>query len=144
MSEVDDFVAMVLPRQNDVETALHRGDAGPRKAFWSEHEPITVLGAARSAFNRSELVDLFDWLASRFSQGDAAKFEVIAAEASGDLGYLVGYEHTTTSIEGAPPASYNLRVTLIFRRENGEWRAVHRHADPVTEGQRPVEDLRGA
>lgn len=35
MSELDDFLAAVLPRQNEVETALHRGDAAPRKAFWS-------------------------------------------------------------------------------------------------------------
>lgn len=142
MGEVDDFLAAVLPRQREVETALHRGDAGPRKAFWSDKEPVTVLGAARSARNRAELDELFDWLAARFSNGDPAQFEVVAAGASGDLGYVAGYEHTTASIAGASPASYDLRVTLVFRREDGEWRAVHRHADPVTEGQRPVEELR--
>lgn len=142
MSELDEFLAVVLPRQNEVETALHRGDSAPRKAFWSEREPVSVLGAARSAFNRAELVALFDWLGSRFSRGDPANFEVITAGVSNDLGYVVGYEHTKTSIEGAPPAAYHLRVTLIFRREDGEWRAVHRHADPLTEGQRPVEQLR--
>jgi ketosteroid isomerase-like protein len=26
-----------------------------------------------------------------------------------------------------------LRVTTIFRREDGEWRVVHRHGDPVPE-----------
>lgn len=142
MGELDEFLAVVVPRQNEVETALHRGDSEPRKAFWSDREPVSVLGAARSAFNRAELVALFDWLGSRFSQGDPATFEVITAGASGDLGYLVGYEHTRTSIEGAAPADYHLRVTLIFRREDGEWRAVHRHADPLTAGQRPVEELR--
>ena len=142
MGEVDDFLAEVLPRQHEAETAIHRGDAGPRKTFWSDKEPVTVLGAVRSARNRAELDELFDWLASRFSKGQPAQFEVIAAGASGDLGYIAGYEHTTASVNGAPAASYDLRVTLVFRRENGEWRAVHRHADPVTEGQRPLEQLR--
>lgn len=142
MSQVDDFLAAVLPRQREVETALHRGDADPRKKFWSDQEPVTVLGAARTARNRAEVNDLFDRLASRFSNGEPAELEVIAAGASGDLGYVVGYEHTTASVGGAPPAPYDLRVTLIFRRENGQWRAVHRHADPVTAGQRPVEELR--
>ncbi len=142
MGEVDDFLAEVLPRQQEAETALHRGDAGPRKAFWSDKEPVTVLGAARSARNRAELDELFDWLAGRFSNGGPAQFHVIAAGASGDLGYVAGYEHTTASIEGAPLGSYDLRVTLVFRRENGEWRAVHRHADPVTSDQPLVEQLR--
>ena len=142
MSEVDDFLTAVLPRQAEAETALHRGDAGPRKKFWSDHEPISVFGAARTALNRAQVDDLFEWLASRFSNGAPAEFELIGAGASQDLGYVVGYEHTTASVDGAPPAHYDLRVTLIFRRENGEWRAVHRHADPVTEGQRAVEQLR--
>lgn len=142
MSEVDDFLAAVLPRQREAETALHRGDANPRKKFWSDREPVTVLGAARSARNRTEVNELFDRLGSRFSNGEPAEFEVLAAGASGDLGYVVGFEHTTASIAGAPPERYDLRVTLVFRRENGEWRAVHRHADPATEGQRPVEELR--
>jgi ketosteroid isomerase-like protein len=56
---------------------------------------------------------------------------VVAAGASGDLAYLVAYEHTTASIGGDPPAPYTLRVTTLFRREAGAWKVVHRHADPL-------------
>jgi ketosteroid isomerase-like protein len=60
----------------------------------------------------------------------SSEYEVLAAGASGDLAYIVGIEHTTASIGGAAPKSYSLRATTIFRREDGEWKVVHRHGDP--------------
>jgi ketosteroid isomerase-like protein len=76
---------------------------------------------------------VFEFLASRFSNGTAYEYEVIGAGASGDLGYIVGYEHTTASVGGAAPEAYDLRVTTVFRREDGKWKIVHRHADPMPE-----------
>jgi ketosteroid isomerase-like protein len=34
-------------------------------------------------------------------------------------------------VNGAPPESYTLRVTTVFRREDGEWRVAHRHGDSL-------------
>ncbi|HEX8771242.1 MAG TPA: nuclear transport factor 2 family protein, partial [Acidimicrobiales bacterium] len=58
--------------------------------------------------------------------------------ASGDLAYIAGIEHTTASILGAPPVSYKLRSTTVFRREAGRWKAVHRHADPLSDSESTV------
>jgi hypothetical protein len=41
-------------------------------------------------------------------------------------------EHTTASVNGAEAAPYVLRVTTIYRRENGVWKVVHRHGDALT------------
>jgi len=131
MSELDDFLAAVLPRQHHADTQIHNGDAGPRKALWSHRDPVTVFGAAKTASGWHEVESLFDWLAHKFSKCDGYDLDVTAAGASGDLGYVVGSEHTTASVGDAPPIAYALRVTLIFRREEGEWREVHRHADPM-------------
>jgi ketosteroid isomerase-like protein len=127
--DVDEFLAEVVPRLTAVDTAMHDGDAGPRKALWSRTEPVTLFGAAGSDFGRSAIEERFDRLGTRFSDCRSFDYEVVAAGVSGDLGYLVGTEHTTASIGGAPPVSYSLRVTTVLRREDGEWRVVHRHAD---------------
>jgi ketosteroid isomerase-like protein len=35
---------------------------------------------------------------------------------------------------------YTLRATMIFRPEDGVWKVVHRHADPITTPQ-PAESV---
>ncbi len=71
------------------------------------------------------------WLAENFSNGTSYGLDVSAAGVSADLGYVVGSEHSKVSVGGEAPAPIALRVTLIFRREDGEWKEVHRHADPI-------------
>jgi ketosteroid isomerase-like protein len=126
----DAFLAATLPRLEAADTALHDGDPGPRIAMWSRRDPVTLFGAALSGTGWEEIGAVFARLGPRFSQCSGFRYEVLAAGASGDLGYIVGIEHTTASIDGAPPAPYRLRVTTVLRREDGEWRVVHRHADP--------------
>jgi ketosteroid isomerase-like protein len=75
-------------------------------------------------------------MASRFSDLADYDFELVAAGASHDLAYTVGYERHSASIEGGPVKPHTLRVTHVYRRENGEWNVVHRHGDEV-----PVRDI---
>lgn len=131
MADVDDFLSSILPTLHEMELAFHNGDAGPRLATWSHDDPVNLFGALLTKRGWSEIAPTFEFLASRFSNGTAYEYEVIGAEVSGDLGYIVGYEHTMASVGGAEPEAYDLRVTTILRRENDQWRIVHRHADPV-------------
>ena len=135
MAEVDDFLATVLPRFREAEIAFHNGDVKPRKAMWTRNDPVTLFGAVLTGAGSADIERSFDALASRFSNCTAYDVEVIAAGASGDLGYLVAIEHTTASVAGAEPQPYKLRVTTVFRREDGEWKIVHRHGDPVPESE---------
>lgn len=130
LGETEDFLGSVMPQLREADTALHNGDASPRMAMWSHNDPVTVFGALLSVSGWDEVGRAFEWLASRFSNG-SYDYEVTAAGASGDLGYIVGIEHTTASVGGAPPEAYELRVTTILRREDGDWKVVHRHADPI-------------
>lgn len=84
--------------------------------MWSTTDPVTLFGALRTNSGWDDVSTTFRWLASRFSDCTSYDFEIVAAGASGDLAYTVGYEHTTASRAGAAE-SYTLRVTHIYRRE---------------------------
>ncbi len=133
MAEVETFLDSTMPRLKAADTALHNGDAAPRAAIWSHNDPVTLFGAAFQGSGWAKLSATFELLASRFSNCTSWEYEVSAAGASGDLAYIVGIEHTTASVGGAAPEPYALRVTTIFRRESGEWKVVHRHADPMAD-----------
>lgn len=132
MTGRDDFLAWVHSVLKDAEVALHNGDAAPRQAIWSREEPVTVLGAWKSAVGQEQVRDLFQQLAGTFSDCTSYAYEVVAAEVIGDMAYTAGYEHTQASVNGEP-RTYTLRATQVYRREGGEWRVAHRHGDTVTE-----------
>ena len=130
MSEVDEFLAWVGSQLREAEVALHNGDVGPRRAIWSRHDPVSVLGAWKSATGQEELDQLFSGLEKTFSDCTSYSHEIVAADVVGDMAYTAGYEHTQASVNGEP-RTYTLRATQVYRREDGEWRVVHRHADTV-------------
>ncbi|MDQ0379361.1 YybH family protein [Amycolatopsis thermophila] len=130
MSDRDDFLAWLDSRWRDAEIALHNGDAGARRAIWSRTAPVTILGAWLNANGPEEVEKVFRRLENSFSNCTSYRYEPVAADVQGDLAYTVGYEHTSASVNGEP-RDYTLRATQIYRRENGEWKVVHRHADTV-------------
>jgi ketosteroid isomerase-like protein len=137
MSDLDDFLTTTLARQIKAEEALHNGDPAPRMAIWSTRDPVTVLGAFRTASGWDQVSQLFRWLGEHFSDCTSYRFELVAAAVSGDLASTAGDEHTSASWDGARMEPYVLRVTHAYRREDGEWKIVHRHADSVSAGQGP-------
>lgn len=131
MSERSDFLEWVTTRLRDAEVAIHNGDARPRRAIWSDRDPVTVLGAWMTGTTSAAAEEIFGRLEEAFSDCTSYTHEVISADVHGDLAYTVGYEHTAASWQGEP-RKYTLRVTQLYRRENGEWKVFHRHADPLT------------
>ena len=71
--------------------------------------------------------------ASQLSGGSILGFEEVSRYSATDLGYVVQIERTQARLAGNDTiTSISLRATIIFRREEGTWRIVHRHADPIT------------
>ena len=129
MSDTKQFLDEMMPRLAEAERALHNGDPEPRYETWSHDEP-TVFGAWLTATGWDDVSQIFRTIASRFSDSTQSDFELVTAGASGDLAYTVGYERTTTNVDGKE-RKYTLRCTQIYRRENGVWKVCHRHADEL-------------
>ena len=47
---------------------------------------------------------------------------------------MVMIERQHGEVGGLPDQDWSLRVTQVFRRVDGRWLLVHRHADPLSHG----------
>jgi hypothetical protein len=82
-----------------------------------------------------------------YFKGGEATIELVQAHASGDMLVLVMLERQHGEVGGLPDQAWSLRVTQVYRREDGEWRLTHRHADPLVESiglERAAAIARGA
>ena len=74
--------------------------------------------------------------ASLRRDGRPAGFEIVAKNVTPELAYVVQIEHMESKVgEREDVTPYALRATMIFRPEDGTWKVVHRHADPITTPQ---------
>jgi ketosteroid isomerase-like protein len=79
--------------------------------------------------------------ASNYRDGRAIAFETVARYETPDLAYVVEIERFEAKVGGSDQVSpVALRVTSIFRPEDGSWKVIHRHADPIT-APRPAESV---
>lgn len=134
MGDRDEFLDWFTVSWQAAEVALHNGDATPRLHLWSEREPVTLFGAWLNAFSSAAAREVFLKLAESFSHTASIEIDLIAADVSGDLAYTVHREITSATVDGEP-RDYVLRVTQVYRREDGGWKVVHRHGDA---GPEPV------
>jgi ketosteroid isomerase-like protein len=118
--------------REQVRTALAEMASGrpvPYIACWAPSKDATLFGAwgpIERGYDR--LTETFRWVGDRFKSGALVPEDIVAFE-SGDLAYTVGFERGQVSVDGAAVKPMTIRVTHIYRRIDGEWRLIHRHAD---------------
>jgi ketosteroid isomerase-like protein len=133
MSDLGDFKSTFLARQAAAEEALIHGDLEPRLALWSRRDPLSLLGAARSATGWPDVLRIFQWVAGvLFGAGTKHadfRFDVLVAEVSADgaMAYSVGFERFNQLLDDGIKVPMEVRVTHVYRKEDGEWKIVHRH-----------------
>ena len=77
-------------------------------------------------------------VAAQWRRGTGS-IEFLNGGTEGDLAWLVFIERGTVEFaddEEGIERRWDLRVTEIFRRSNGEWQRLHRHADPLVDRHR--------
>jgi ketosteroid isomerase-like protein len=74
-----------------------------------------------------------DRAAEKYHDGEVVGFENVSTVMGTDLAYTVAIESYRARVGGAEEMSpVSVRVTSVFRREDGVWKLLHRHADPIT------------
>ena len=63
------------------------------------------------------------------------RWDIEVADAGGEMGYTVGLERFYHHADDGRVVPITVRVTHVYRREEGEWKIVHRHGDlaPIDE-----------
>jgi pimeloyl-ACP methyl ester carboxylesterase/ketosteroid isomerase-like protein len=152
------FVAQFVRRHTSdagLEVAIERTVAAGRRfvngdptafaALWSDGDDVTIFGGFGSGERgRDEIVARLAWASARFGSGEF-EYEPIASGSSGELGYAVGIERGRATLVGCEePGEMVLRVTHLFRHQDGEWKLIHRHADAVASVTPPAALLAAA
>ncbi len=107
-----------------------KGNPKPVNALLSHRDDVSLAGGFGGVTRGwEEVAKNVEFAASNF-EGQIT-FKNLAKYATQDLGYIVEIERYKTKVgEGEEMARVALRVTSIFRREDGIWKLVHRQGDP--------------
>jgi hypothetical protein len=109
---------------------LVEGRPEPFKALWSHADDVVIMGAFGGHERGWDQVSArLDWAAAGIKATDRAAENVVTVVGD-NLAYTVDLEHMTRHA-GDHPTPRTLRCTQAYRRENGEWKVILRHADEL-------------
>jgi ketosteroid isomerase-like protein len=141
MAAVDDL-GQVLVRWHPASDEFLKGNPEPVKEMWTHREDVTLAnpyGPPVRGWDKVE--EVIDHAASRAREGRLVSVEIVAKHVTPELAYVVQIEHPEAELGAREEISpFALRVTMIFREEEGEWKIVHHHANPITTPQ-PAESV---
>lgn len=125
------FPAELLGTVAEAASALIGGDVDRYFALIDHSDDYTLMapygGEVRHGLDLTE--ERLAEMRSFFRSGQA-ELEVVQAFASGDVAVLVAVERQQGDV-GGYQQDWSLRVTQVFRHEDGGWRLAHRHADAL-------------
>jgi len=141
MAAVDDLDELI-ERYRLALGEFMKGNAELVKKLFSHREDVSLANPYGPPVRGWERVaKVIEHAASLRRDGDATSFETVAKYVTPGLAYVVQLERLKAKVGGRDEITpYALRATMIFRPEDGVWKVVHRHADPITTAQ-PAESV---
>jgi len=114
-----------------------KGNPEPVKMMFSHREDVTLANPIGPVVRGWEQVAAtLERAASQLREGEKGGFEIVAKYVTPELAYIVGLDRTKAQVGASHDLTpFALRVTMIFRPEDGTWKVVHRHADRITTAQ---------
>jgi ketosteroid isomerase-like protein len=116
-----------------------KGNPEPMQMMFSHREDVTLANPFDPpARGWEQVAETMERAASSLRDGETVGFDILAKCVTPELAYIVELERYQAKVGGRQEiAPFALRVTMIFRPEDGTWKVVHRHADPITTVQAP-------
>ena len=141
MSAVDDVDELIDQYHIAIDEFL-KGNPKPVGKLHSRQDDVTLANPlGPPAHGWDEVGATIERAASQFRDGRLVGVEILEKHATPEFAYTVWLEHAEGKAGGREDiAPSTLRVTMIFRPEDGTWKVVHRHADPITTPQ-PAESV---
>jgi len=136
MAAVDD-VDKLIERYHLGSDEFLKGNPEPLEELWSRREDVILANPYGPPVRGwDEVAKASNLAASQVREGRFVSVEIVAKHVTAELAYVVEIEHPEAKIGGSEDITpFDLRATMIFRPEEGEWKVVHRHADPITTPQ---------
>jgi ketosteroid isomerase-like protein len=121
---------------------ITNGNPEVYKALYSRSDDVTLANPfGPPARGWSEVSATLDRAAKNYRDGEVIGFENVSTVITPELAYTVEIESYRARVGGAADiAPVAVRVTTVYRREDGAWKVLHRHADPITR-PRPAESV---
>jgi ketosteroid isomerase-like protein len=141
MAAVDD-VDQLIEQFHLASNEFLKGNPEPVKKLWSRREDVSLANPyGPPAHGWEQVAEVMEHAASISRDGEFVGFEIVAKQVTPELAYVVELERAQAKLGAREDITpFALRVTMIFRPEDGEWKIVHRHADPITTPQ-PAESV---
>ena len=142
MTAVDDVDQLIEQYQQALGEFM-KGNPEPVQMLFSHREDVSLANPlGPPAHGWEQVAQTIERAASNFRDGEFLSTEIIERNVTPELAYAVWLERAKAKVSGEEDifVPIALRVTMIFRPEEGTWKIVHRHADPITTPQ-PAESV---
>jgi NAD(P)H-dependent FMN reductase/ketosteroid isomerase-like protein len=128
---VEESFDAFLARREAISGEYISGKPAPLLGISTRSDPATFFPPSGDLVQGASKVNATNEQGAKaFATGSVGHFEVMQSGASGGLGFWSGIQHAEVMMNGKDkPVSMQLRVTEVFRAEQGAWKLIHRHAD---------------